>query len=166
MKLRLASSIKLLLCICTSLWGCFVVGCTENDYYSFGFDLRKDGQHAAIQSYEYLAGKHVLVKGAPEDFANFHGILLESRSLPAKGTLLHVKWKDTLTGKEYEESISTMQYLPKKMSGKALSLMIQDNHLELFITDMRSPPEPNVVVVGPSFMSGHTSVQIYPARDH
>ena len=55
-----------------------------------------------------------------------------------------------------------LEYLPKKMAGRSLSLMIKNNRITLYITDLKSYKQINDTAVGPSFMGQHPSVQIFP----
>jgi hypothetical protein len=133
-------------------------------YYGFEFDLRQDGQHAAIISYEYFDGPRVLKSRFPDSYTNADGLGVEDfTALMPRGTKLHVKWRDTSTREVFEDTVMLDKKLPKDMSNKIISLMIRGRQLQVFLTSTNMPHVPGTPVIGPSLYRSHVTVQIYPS---
>ncbi len=131
--------------------------------HSFEFDTRKDGQHAVVLDYRY--GPSALPVRAPDwGVAEGRGIAFNAVGGPmARGDFLHVKWRDTETGRVYEDNVDLRRRLPPDITDHVIYFMLRGAQLHVYLVSpegvMRPPGMPSD---GPRRYSQRKVVTLYP----
>ena len=149
---------------------CLALGaCLEERYwYGFAFDLAADGQHAEALDYQYRYGKEILV-GVPRQYVDagrtWRGVG-HGGNFPL-GTAVYLKWRDTKTGKVYEETANIEGRLRGKgkqgnLDYSNVSLLIIENHLHVYLALHEERPV-DMAPVGPAIYQPYKVYEIYPS---
>ena len=164
------NSIKTL-CRFFMLWSAmFAVGSTiggcasiASQNYSFGFDLRDDNQHAVILDYWFgnsradrwiFPGDWYVEQGTPFYFEGVTGAMLHAQAL-------YVKWRDTETGKIYEDTVNLRHRLPNNIENHKVYLMIRGPKLYVYLVS-REPRPADMPSNGPAMYASRIVTTIYP----
>lgn len=135
----------------------------DDDDYGFQFDLTKDDQHAVILDYKFAAGSRTLISADREYAKSEKGYYGENVDGPMpRGTVLYVKWRDTITNEVTEDTVDLGRLLPRNMDEKKIFLMIRGRQLQIFLIATTTPHEPGTPVIGPRMWAQWTTIQIYP----
>jgi hypothetical protein len=139
-------------------------GAAERYWYGFDFDLTSDGQHAEALDYQYRHGKDVLVgmERAYVDAGRTFKRKSVGGSFPS-GTALYFKWRDTHTGKIYEETANLEGRLLGNLARCEVTLLIIDNHLHVFLVRDAERPS-NMPPAGPEMYRLQKVYEIYPTN--
>ena len=144
----------------STIGGCASIG-TQN--YSFEFDLRKDHQHAAILDYWYgnsRADRWIF----PDDWYVKQGTLFYFQGVfgaMSTQASLYVKWRDTETGKIYEDTVDLRHRFPKNIDDHTVYLMIRDAQLYVYLVSPELRPL-TMSYSGPSMYARYKVTTIYP----
>lgn len=131
--------------------------------YSFEFDLRYDKQHTAILDYWYGNSREDWwVKATEELVKEGHAFYFENVTEPMMpGGTLYVKWRDTETGKVYEETVDLRHRLPKNIENKSLFLMFKNSQLYVYLVSQDNRPS-DMPTNGPDMYASRIVTTIYP----
>jgi hypothetical protein len=144
-----------------NLDGC--ASASDSVNYSFEFNLGNDNQHAAILDYWYgNSRRDWWINATPElvkqgQLFYFEGVF---QPMPPGG-LLYVKWRDTDTGKTYEDTVDLRQRLTRNIENHSLYLMIKGPQLYVYLV---SPEHRalNMPSNGPQMYASRKVTTIYP----
>ncbi|WP_124946714.1 hypothetical protein [Sulfurirhabdus autotrophica] len=133
--------------------------------HAFGFDMRKDGQDAVVLDYRY-GGSNLPIR-APE-WAVKEGKTFASNGVQGsmnKGEFLYVKWRNTTTGKVYEDTVDLRQRLPADITNHTIYFMIHGAQLYVYlISPENAAKSSDKADYGPRVYRNRKIITIYP--DH
>jgi hypothetical protein len=159
------SVVKLILA--SSIFLTQFAGAAERYWYNFSFDLTSDDQHAEALDYQYRRGKEVLVGmgRAYVQAGRTFMVTSDGGNLPP-GTALYFKWRDTQTGKIYEETANFEGRLRGDLEHCAVTLLVIDNHLHVFLVRRHEVRPANMPAIGPRGFNSLKVYEIYPGNSN
>jgi hypothetical protein len=134
--------------------------------HSFGFDTRKDDQDAVVLDYRYgdsklpvRAPERTVKEGKTFAFDAVHGPM-------RKADFLYVKWRNTTTGREYEDTVDLRTRLPADVTDHTVYFMIRGAQLYVYlIAPEKVEHSADSATNGPRMYRDRRIITIYPDRD-
>lgn len=103
-------------------------------FHAFDFDPGRQSVNTEALSYQYGDSKEFRLQTNPEDIARGktgYGVKITG-DLPV-GDFLDVKWRNTLTGKVYEDRVDLKSRLPSSMDRQRLLAIIEGAQLYVYV---------------------------------